>query len=178
MAVAQEDRVTIGRIERPFGVKGEVKVRSLSDVPGRFDHLERVSVVGTTGQASDRAVKRVRRAGGGYILQFADVTTPEEAGLLRGGLIQIPRQEDLPRSPGLFYECDLIGMAVVDEQGTELGSVETTWELPSHHVLVVRRGDRELLVPAAKDFVISVDMARRRMVVRIIEGMLEDRDAV
>lgn len=176
--VAQDDRVTIGRIERPFGVRGAVKVRSLSDVPGRFDHLESVSVMATTGQASDRTVKQVRRAGGDYIVQFAGITTPEEAGLLRGGLIQIPRQDDLPRSPDLFYECDLIGVAVVDEQGAKLGTVETIWELPSHHLLVVRRGEREVLIPAAKEFVKSVDTAERRMVVHVVDGMIEDRDAL
>jgi 16S rRNA processing protein RimM len=178
VAVAQDDRVTIGKIERPFGVKGEVKVRSLSDVPGRFDGLGAGSVLRTSGQASEKLVSRVRRAGTDYIVQFAGVTTPEEAGILRGGLIQIPHQGDLPRSPDVFYECDLIGMTVLDEQGTDLGHVDATWQLPGHDVLVVKRGTREWLVPAVKDFVKSVDVSRRHMVVRVIDGLFEDRDAL
>ncbi|HJT20523.1 MAG TPA: ribosome maturation factor RimM [Nitrospira sp.] len=178
MAVAHDDRVTIGKIERPFGVKGEVKVRSLSDVPGRFDSLGPVSVLKTSGQASENVVTRVRRAGADYIVQFAGITTPEEAGMLRGGFIQIPHQGNLPRSPDVFYECDLVGMTVFDEQGTELGDVETTWQLPGHDVLVVKRGTREWLVPAVKEFVKSVDMSGRRMVVRGVEGLIEDRDAL
>lgn len=178
MAVGQEDRVTIGRIERPFGVKGEVKVRSLSDVPGRFDDLTAVSVVGSTGQRSDQTVTEVRRAGSTYIMRFAGITTPEAAGTLRGGLIQVPRHERMTRSSGVLYECDLIGMSVEDEEGHELGLVDTIWELPGHHVLVVRRGDREVLIPAAKNFVTTVDVPRRRMVVRVIEGMVENRHAL
>lgn len=176
--VAQDNRVTIGKIERPFGVKGEVKVRSLSDVPGRFDHLDAVSVVESGGQLSDRTVTHVRRAGSTYIMRFAGVTTPEEAGMLRGGLIQVPGQERPVQSGDVFYECDLIGMTVLDEEGRELGQVEAMWELPGHHVFVVRRDDREVLIPAAKHFVMAIDVPQRRMVVRIIDGMIEDRDAL
>jgi 16S rRNA processing protein RimM len=178
VAAVLDDRVTIGKIERPFGVKGEVKVRSLSDVPGRFDSLGPVSVLNASGHASEKVVTRVRRAGADYIVQFAGITTPEEAGVLRGGFIQIPHQNDLPRSPDVFYECDLVGMTVLDEQGTELGDVETTWHLPGHDVLVVKRGTREWLVPAVKDFVKSVDVSKRRMVVHVVEGLIEERDAL
>jgi len=178
MTVARDDRVTIGRIERPFGVKGEVKVRSLSDVPGRFDHLGAVRVLVPTGRVSERTVTQVRRAGSTYIMRFSDVTTPEEAGTLRGGLIQIPREEQLPQSAGRFYECDLIGMTVVDEQGHELGLVDRVWELPGHHVFVVHQGNHEMLIPAAKKFVTAVDVPKRRMVVRGIEELAEDSHAL
>lgn len=173
MAVAQDDRVTIGRIERPFGVKGAVKVRSLSDVPGRFDHLASVYVLGTTGQISDRTVTHVRRAGTAYIVQFDGVTTPEEAGALRGGLIQIPRAESHAQADDTFYEFDLIGLTVQDEAGRELGQIETIWELPGHQVFVVRQDGREVLIPAAKEFVKAVDLQQRRMTVHVIEGLVE-----
>lgn len=173
MAVAQDDRVTIGRIERPFGVKGAVKVRSLSDVPGRFDHLASVCVLGTTGQISDRTVTHVRRAGTAYIVHFDGVTTPEEACALRGGLIQIPRADGHARADDTFYECDLIGLTVQDEAGRELGQIETIWELPGHQVFVVRQDGREVLIPAAKEFVKAVDLQQRRMTVHVIEGLVE-----
>jgi ribosomal 30S subunit maturation factor RimM len=66
----------------------------------------------------------------------------------------------------------------MDQRGEELGTVEATWEFPGHHVLVVRRGRREVLIPAAKSFVTEVDLAQRRMVVQVIEGLIEDRDAL
>ena len=91
MTVAQMDFVTVGKIERHFGVRGEFKVRSLSDVPGRLDHLKQVQVLETTGQTVEMTVTHVRRAGSTYIMGLAGVTTPEAAGLLRGGLLQVPR---------------------------------------------------------------------------------------
>jgi len=175
---AQEHLVTIGRIERPFGVRGEFKVRSLSDVPGRLDHLKQVQILEQTGQMVDRTVTRVRRAGSTYIMGFAGVTTPEEAGMLRGGLIQVPRTSAAALSPDVYLECDLIGMTVENERGDEIGVVETILEIPDNRVFVVRKGTEEVLIPAAKSFVTSVDLARRRMMVRGIEDLAEGCHAV
>ena len=55
--------VTIGKINRPFGVHGAVKVQSLSDRPGRFEQLTTVRVTGQGGETVDRIVRHVRRAG-------------------------------------------------------------------------------------------------------------------
>ncbi|MDH4098854.1 MAG: hypothetical protein OEU87_11120, partial [Nitrospira sp.] len=74
--VSDLDTVTVGRIERPFGVKGAVKVRSLSDVPGRFEALTSVSLVAKDGKTMDTTVTHVRRAGERFIMGFAGLTTP------------------------------------------------------------------------------------------------------
>lgn len=164
--------VTIGKIDRPFGVHGAVKVRSLSDRPGRFEQLGTVRVTGQGGGATDRTVRHVRRAGSFYIVEFEGVSTPEEAGLLRGALLQVPREVPSADSH-TWYECDLIGMTVADERGHELGSLESIWELPAHPVLVVKQGGREVLIPAVKEFVTDVDTAQGRITVRGVEGLVE-----
>lgn len=172
---ALPEMVTIGKIDRPFGVHGAVKVRSLSDRPGRFEQLGAVRVAGQGGAAVDRTVREVRRAGPSYIVEFEGVTTPEEAALLRGALLQVPRVAPSvsEAEPNVWYECDLIGLSVADEAGHELGSLETIWELPAHPVFVVKQKDREVLIPAVKEFVRSVDVAHGRMTVRTIEGLVE-----
>ena len=178
MTTVLADMVTIGKIERPFGVKGACKVRPLSDVPGRFDHLGTVCIVASTGQVAERVVTHVRQAGSSYIMQFAGITCPEQAGALRGGFIQVPRREPSPHAGDVLYECDLIGMTVVDENGHYLGSIETIWEMPGHRVFVVRHEGRELLIPAVKHFVSSVDVVQHRMTVREIDGLIEDPHAL
>jgi 16S rRNA processing protein RimM len=178
MTTVQEDLVTIGKIERPFGVRGEFKVRSLSDVPGRLDQLKQIQVLEPTGQIVDRTVTHVRRAGSTYIMGLDGVTTPEEAGVLRGGLIQVPRRPAATLSADVYFECDLIGMTVENERGEDVGVVETILEIPDNHLFVVRKGKGEILIPAAKSFVTSVDLTRRRMLVRGIEDLVEDRHAV
>jgi 16S rRNA processing protein RimM len=164
--------VTIGKVERPFGVRGAVKVRSLSDRPGRFEQLEVVRVAGQAGNVVERTVRNVRKAGSAYIVQFEGITTPEEAGTLRGAWLQVPRAASLEPEE-MLYQCDLIGMTVTDDADRELGVIDAIWELPGHQVFVVTQDGREVLIPAVKEFVKIVDVGQRRMVVRHIDDMVE-----
>lgn len=167
----QLETVTVGQIERPFGVRGEIKVRPLSDVPGRFEGLRRVSLMGRDGRTLETSVTHVRRAGAQFILGLTGLTTPEEASLWRGGYIQTIRGAvpDLP--DGHYYECDLIGLTVYTEEGRTIGSLEEVWNLPGNPVFVVRQEEKELLIPAAKDLVLAVDLPARTMTVRMIDGL-------
>lgn len=167
----QLETVTVGQIERPFGVRGEIKVRSLSDVPGRFESLRRVSLMGRDGRTLETSVTHVRRAGTRFILGLVGLTTPEEASLWRGGYIQTIRGAvpDLP--DGHYYECDLIGLTVYTEEGRTIGRLEEIWNLPGNSVFVVRQEENELLIPATKDLVRTVDLPARAMTVRMIDGL-------
>ena len=169
--VGQLDTVTVGQIERTFGIKGEVKVRSLTDVPGRLEALTNVTIVGKHGKTMDTTVKQVRKTGTGFIVAFAALTNPEDAGQWRGGLIQVPRGSVPPLPDGQYYECDLVGLAVHTEQGEPIGVLEQIWESPGNHIFVVRQGHKETLIPAAKDLVVSVNLDTRVMIVRMIEGL-------
>jgi 16S rRNA processing protein RimM len=163
----------VGRIERSFGVKGEVKVRPLSDVPGRIEALTEVTLVAKNGRTLETRVTHVRRAGTEFIVRFAGLTTPEEAKLWSGGLIQAARGAAPALPTGRYYECDLVGLEVHTDQGQPLGVLEEIWELPGTHVFVVRQGSKETLIPAAKEWVTAVDLDRRMMTVHILDGMDE-----
>ncbi|MGH7205513.1 MAG: ribosome maturation factor RimM [Nitrospiraceae bacterium] len=170
--------IAIGKIEKPFGVRGEVRVRSLSDVPGRFEGLTQVTLVAPSGRALVTAVTRVRANGNSYVLGFDASTTPEEAAVFRGWLIKIPRDQAPPLPAGQYYEFDLIGMTVVDGVGQLLGTLEEVLETASNHVFVVRREGREILIPAIKDAVAAVDVENRTMTIRSVKGLVEGNDSV
>lgn len=175
----QLDLVTIGKIERPFGVRGEVYVRSLSDVPGRFEGLGEVTVARDGGPRDRMRVRRCRPAKGGYLLHFEGISSPEEAARLRGALIKIsPDPAQAPVVPGQYYEFQLIGMVVQDESGEVLGRLEEIMETPGHHVFVVRGEGVEHLVPATKEVVRRVDVAAGTMTVRWAAFCAEATDAV
>lgn len=171
IAVNPLETVTVGQILRPFGVKGEIKVRSLSDVPGRFEGLRQVSLVAKSGKTLETNVTHVRRSGAEYILGVVGLSTPEEAGLWRGGLIQTTRGSVPVLPDGQYYECDLIGLEVQTEAGQSIGTLEEILEVPDNHVFVVRHGDKEILIPAAKELIVAVDLAARRMTVRLLDGL-------
>jgi 16S rRNA processing protein RimM len=167
----QPETVTVGRIERTFGVKGEVKVRPLSDVPGRLEGLTRVSLVATSGKTMETSVTHVRRAGAGFILGLTGLTTPEEAGLWRGGLIQTARGAVPALPDGQYYECDLIGLTVQTEGGQPIGVLEEILDVPGNPVFVVRQGTKEILIPAAKELVVAIDVTARMMTIHLIDGL-------
>ncbi len=170
--------ITIGKIERPFGVKGEVRVRSLSDVPGRFEGLQQVTLVTPTGQSVDASVTRVRRVRGAYIVSLDVLETPEQAAQFRGSWFKIPKELTPPLPQGQYYEFELQGLTVVDETGWVLGTVEEILDTPGNHVFVIRGGDAEHLLPATKDVVRSVDHEERRMTVRWAAAAMGSSDAV
>jgi ribosomal 30S subunit maturation factor RimM len=69
-------------------------------------------------------------------------------------------------------------MTVENERGDEVGVLETILEIPDNRVFVVRKGTEEVLIPAAKSFVTSVDLQRRRMMVRGIDELVQGRHAL
>ena len=175
----RHDLVAIGKIERTFGVRGEVFVRSLSDVPGRFEGLGEVTVARDGGPEERMRVRRCRRVKGGYILQFEGIPSPEEAARFRGALIQIaPDLPQPPIVPGQYYEFQLIGMVVRDETGDLLGRLDDILETPGHHVFVVRGEGGEHLIPATREVVRRIDLAARAMTVRWAAFCAEAPDAV
>lgn len=152
--------VTIGRILKPFGVRGEVKVESLSDVPGRFAGLQSVYLTlpyeGAIPQ--ETTVTQVRNVTAGYLMKCSTFSTPEEAAHFRGAWIQIPTSTDLPRHPETFYQFELIGLRVEDPDGQKMGKVEEILEYPQHHVLVIRNQEAEFLIPANRKTIEKVDL--------------------
>ncbi|GMV50115.1 16S rRNA processing protein RimM [Nitrospirales bacterium NOB] len=166
----QADLVTIGKIERSFGIRGEARVRSLTDVPRRFEQLGAVTLVGMKGRTIDTRVTHVRPGGSTLIVGFEAFTTPEQVAEFRGGLIQAPRADSPTLPAGHYYECDLIGMVVQDEAGMVLGRLEEIWRLPDHQVFAVRQEGKETLIPAVKQVVVGVDVPNRLMTVRLPKG--------
>lgn len=169
---ADVELIAIGQIVKPFGVRGDVRVRSLSDVPGRFEGLKQVRVEAPSGLALVTTVRRVRadhRAAGGYVLGLAAFATPEQAAAWRGGLLKIPRDQAPPLPEGQYYEFQLVGLTVRDEAGAALGTLEEVWETGAHHVFAIRRDGREILVPATKRTVAAVDLERGTMTIRRME---------
>jgi 16S rRNA processing protein RimM len=168
--------VAIGKIVRVHGVHGDVKVRSYSDVPRRFEGLKQVAVAGPAGEQRMLTVRASRRIADGYLVAFEEVGTPEAAAPLVGSLLRIPQERLAPLPDGRYYECDLLGMDVFMEEGVFLGVIAEILSTRSNAVFVVRgSGDVEHLIPGTKEVVRMVDVPGRRLTVRRVAGLLEDQ---
>ncbi len=172
-----DDAVIIGSIDRAFGVHGALCVTSLSDVPGRFAVGLPVELVGPQGKRLATQVTSVRPHGTRLLVGVTDLTAPEAVAPFRGGYVYA-RRGTAALPAGQYFQCDLLGLSVLDETGRALGQVDQVLESGTEHVFVVQDGVRELLIPASKAWVLAVDVERRVMTVRVPEFAGESDDTV
>ena len=153
--------IAVGRVLAPFGLKGELKVQSLTDNPRRFARGARL-------YAGSREVRvsAVRSAGGHLYLKFRGYNDRDAIDQFRHAMLQIP-EGDLPPLPaGEFYRFQLIGLAVVDPSGEPIGTLDEIIETGANDVYRVRRGDgSDVLIPALDDVVLAIDLEARRVTV-------------
>ncbi len=106
------------------------------------------------------------------LVKLVGIDTRDQAEGLKGGELVI-HPEELPELPqGEFYHFQLLGMSVEDEDGHYLGTLEDIFPTGSNDVYVVRSGGEEILLPAIDEVIRQVDPEKKRMVVRILEGLV------
>ncbi|MBI1896522.1 MAG: 16S rRNA processing protein RimM [Acidobacteria bacterium] len=165
--------VTLARLTRPRGTRGEVLAEPLSDQPlERFQRLGRAFLLDPeTGERAEHRVESVWEHQGRLVFKFAGIDRIEDAGKVAGRQVQVPREERAPLPQGEFYLSDLVGCTVVERDGTELGTV-TDWEnYGGPDLLRVEGPGGELLIPFVRSICPEIDPAGRRIVVDLPEGL-------
>ncbi len=169
----EEDLITIGKIIKPIGLHGEVKVTLLTDFPERFNDLQEVMVKTSQGEVLKCNIKKRRFASAYVYLTFETFTDRSGVEFLRGGLLLIPESERVELPEGSYFHSDLIGMNVCIEGDGALGEVIEILETGSNDILVVKRDGGESLIPAIKRFVKKVDLDQNLIWIDPIEGLLD-----
>ncbi len=172
------DLLLVGRIYRPHGIGGAFKVIPESDDPQRLTSLETVYVGADVRSARPVTVLSCKimptKQGPTLLVEAEGVSTPEGAEALRGKKVYAA-QTDLPLAPGEYFLHDLIGIAVMGEDGELLGQVREVRDGPMYNLFEIERVDgKTAFVPDVPAFVLDLDLEARRLVIRPIEGLLED----
>ena len=159
--------VILGRIGAPYGVRGWLRVQAAnSERPEGLLDYARLRL-DRAGRQERLDVERGRRHGKGMVVKFAGISSRESAAAWSGALVGVAREELPPLENGEYYWHDLIGLQVLNEQGTTLGEVTHLLETGAHDLLVVGAPrHNELLVPYVRgDVVKRVDLERGVIVV-------------
>jgi 16S rRNA processing protein RimM len=178
--------LTLARVLRPWGRRGQVAAEILTDFPERLSRLGRVWLADSASRreatvVSCRLPATAGRHRGPAVFQFAGVTSIDEAEKLRGLEIQVPLNERASLPSGRYYISDLVGCAVWEEGAPaalglvrEVQPLAETSEAPEAWVLAVETAPgSELLIPLAAEICVAIDLAARRIVVRLPEGLRE-----
>ena len=163
----------VGLVERPRGLKGELKALPLTDFPERFAVGARVYIAGRA-----RTISRVTWQKGRVYFYCEGVDDRESAERLRDELIEVPDSER-PDDAGEFWYIDEIeGLRVVEVSGQTLGTVREVLQTGANDVYVVEQaGHRDVLVPALRDVIKRIDLAAGEMLVDLPDGLIPGREA-
>ncbi|MBE0696179.1 MAG: 16S rRNA processing protein RimM [Anaerolineaceae bacterium] len=156
--------LAIGFLRRPHGIKGEIVMDILTDFPERIRTGKKVYV---GDEHEPLEIVSLRSHDRALLIRFAGFQTPEEVGRLRNQSV-FSKAAELPQLPeGEYYHHQLLGLAVIDEQGKELGILEDILETGANDVYLVKSpAGKELLLPALEDVILDVNLERREMRVR------------
>ncbi|MBW8849532.1 MAG: ribosome maturation factor RimM [Xanthomonadales bacterium] len=158
-------RILVGRIHGAFGVRGEVKLESLTEPEGNLLRYQPWTLRDAQGRERTVAGARARPGGKGLIGTLPGVEDRDAAEALRGAELFVPRSALPPPRDGEFYWIDLEGLRVANLEGVDFGTVASVFSNGANDVLVVR-GDRERMIPWLRpDYVRTLDFDDGRIVV-------------
>lgn len=171
MSTTPDGLYAVGTIVKAIGIAGEVVVQPMTDFPARFRKLRLLWMGRDNASAAATAVEKAVVSPRGIRLKLKGIDDRTAADRLRGNLLFVDEAHRAKLPPGRYFVHDVLGLAVCDEGGGDLGTVADVLRYPASDVYVVRGARGEILIPAVKEFIRSVDLAGRRMTVRLIEGM-------
>lgn len=175
--MADETRISIGVLTRPFGLAGALRCELDSDAVPLVIVPTRAWIGYTLSFVEEKQLIRCDRRPKDLICYFEGVTTPEGAAALVDKGFWLPIESIDYDSP--FKHPRINGYAVRDEVGTGLGEVVKIFNTAAHPVWEIRReanGDVEALewlLPAVDQFIVAIDHQEQSVIVRTIPGMIE-----
>ena len=165
----------LGRVLRPHGVRGEVRIEVLTAYPERIVPGRRV-FIGPDPQdphsATTHTVTRSRKHQKMLILQLEDIADRGAAETLRGQFVMVTLDDAVPLEEGEFYLFQLIGLAVYTDEGEHLGRITDVIETGANDVYVVRGPRGEVLLPAIDECILELDIEGGKVTVHLLEGLL------
>lgn len=155
--------MNIGQVINTHGIKGELKVYSLSDDIKRFRKLKTVFL-----EDIEMNVVWCQFQGDRVILKLEGIDTIEEAERYKTKYLQVKKEDAVKLPEGRYFIADIIGCKVLDENNVEIGNVFDVIFTGSNDVYWVK-GNKEVLVPALESVVIKIDINNKEIIIKPLE---------
>lgn len=166
-----EDLLQVGIITTTHGVNGEVKVFPTTDDPTRFKKLKQV-VLDTGREKLSLKVAHVKFFKNLVILKFKDYDNINDVEKWKSKGLYVTRENAVKCEKDEYFIADLIGLSVVSDEGEILGELSEVLSTGANDVYTVTKdGEKDLLLPAIRECILSIDMNRRVMTVHVMDGL-------
>ena len=107
-----------------------------------------------------------------FIFSCYDITDMNMASSLRGSMIAVPAAS-LSLAEGEFLQEEIIGLTAITTGGAEIGKVIDILQSRAHDIYVVRRNEKEYLIPAVREFIVKVLLDEKKIILREMEGLFD-----
>ncbi len=166
--------ISFGKITKPHGLAGEVKLLPHSRTMDSFNEITRIYIEDKSSDTPQEFnITSFRFHKNTAILKLYGVDSIEEAQSLGGREVYIQEGELGVLDEDEYYFFDLIGLEAYTEDGTYLGKVEEVMERAIQSILVIKNKESELLVPMAEPIVKEINLEEGKVIISPVKGMLD-----
>lgn len=166
-----EDLLRVGVITTTHGVRGEVKVFPTTEDPKRFKKLKTV-ILDDGRQQMELEIASVKFFKNLVILKFKEFDNINDVERFKKATLWVTRENAIPLEEGEYYIADLIDLAVVSDEGEELGVLSDVLETGANDVYVVsKKGVQDLLLPNIPECILDVNLEEGVMMVHVMKGL-------
>jgi len=172
--VFSENLLLIGKVIRPHGVKGLLKILSYADSGETFLKAETVLLKSDQVGSSEYKLISITPCNKAFLMKLDGIDSLEEAERYRGAEILI-RKDTLRRESGdEFFWFEIIGLEVFLDSGLFIGTLQEIINTGSNDIYVVKHGNKEFMIPALHGVVLKIDLENKIMIIAgNIDGLLE-----
>lgn len=168
-----EELLKVGIISSTHGIRGEVKVFPTTDDAQRFKKLKSV-LLESGREKRTLKIENVKFFKQFVILKFEEIDHINDVEKYKGGSLYVTRDQAVKLDKDEYFIADLIGLTVIAEEENLKGTLKDVMETGANDVYVIELSDgRELLLPAIKECVLSVDIEKGEMQVHLLDGLLD-----
>lgn len=165
-----KEKIVVGKISNTHGLRGEMKVYPYTDKEN-FEDYSSLMIEGVEGR---HKVSQVRYSKNMIILKLKGYNHINDVECLRNKELSVYKEDLKPLSDDEFYISDIIGCDVVNVAGEKLGAVKEYLTHTSQAVFVVERQEGEdFMVPHVDAFIVSISIEDKRVIMKLIEGLID-----
>lgn len=174
-----QEKLRVGKIVTTHGLKGEVKVYPTTEDPDRFYDLDKVwldlSGSGDFSKAKLLHVENVRFQKAMALVKFRDLDDINAVCDFRDMDLYVDREDAIKLEEGEYFQGDIIGLSVIAEDNSVIGTVESFIETGANNVMVVKSKalQKDVLIPYIPECVLSVELEEGTIHVHLIPGLLD-----
>jgi 16S rRNA processing protein RimM len=168
-----ENLLAVGFITGSFGISGFVKVKPLTDNPGRFKKLAGIYRGVKPGEIVGDKIEQIEIRRRDILLKLGSISDKTAADRLKGQYIFIGSADAEPPREGRYYIHEVVGCTVQTGDNRKIGVVKEVYKMPTNDLWEIDDGKKTFMIPAVREFILSVDRKKRIITVHLIDGLMD-----